>query len=133
MDSSYLAEYAHSADANAHFNGLPLTAEQKALIAKVDEYGVKWAERAFKYDREASFPTENYDDLKEMGFLGLCVPKRLGGLGADYRTYTLVASRIAYYCGNTANTFNMHNANSLWTADMIDAMELTDEEREDWL
>ncbi len=130
MDSSYLAEYAHSADANAHFNGLPLTAEQKALIAKVDEYGVKWAERAFKYDREASFPTENYNDLKEMGFLGLCVPKRLGGLGADYRTYTLVASRIAYYCGNTANTFNMHNANSLWTADMIDAMELTDEERE---
>src|SRR5690606_41448585 len=52
----------------------------------------------------------NYKDLHEMGFLGLCVPERLGGLGADYRTYMLVASRISYYCSNTANTFNMHNA-----------------------
>lgn len=78
MDSSYLNEYAHSADSNALFNGAPLTGQQKELIAKVDEYGVKWAERAFKHDLEASFPTENYNDLKNMGFLALCVPKRLG-------------------------------------------------------
>lgn len=130
MDSSYLNEYAHSADSNALFNGAPLTEQQKELIAKVDEYGVKWAERAFKHDLEASFPTENYNDLKSMGFLALCVPKRLGGLGADYRTYALVATRISYYCASTANTFNMHNANSLWTADMVDALELTPEQRE---
>ena len=113
MDSSYLKHYSQSADANTMFDGAALTDLQKELLAKVDEYGVVWAERAFKHDREASFPTDNYNDLKEMGFLGLCVPKRLGGIGADYRTYTLVASRIAYYCGSTANTFNIHNANSL--------------------
>lgn len=129
MNSDYLKEYSKSADANTMFDAEALTEQQRELIAKVDEYGVAWAERAFKYDREASFPTENYEDLKEMGFLGLCVPKRFGGLGADYRTYTLVASRIAYYCGSTANTFNMHNANALWTADMVDAMNLTDEQR----
>lgn len=130
MDSSYLNEYAHSADSNAFFDGPPFTQQQKELIAKVDEYGVKWAQRAFEHDLEASFPTENYNDLKEMGFLGLCVPKRLGGLGANYRTYALVATRISYYCASTANTFNMHNANSLWTADMVDALDLTTEQRE---
>jgi len=129
MDSSYLKHYSQSADANTMFDGAALTDLQKELLAKVDEYGVVWAERAFKHDREASFPTDNYNDLKEMGFLGLCVPKRLGGIGADYRTYTLVASRIAYYCGSTANTFNMHNANSLWTSGMVDDMDLTDEQR----
>ena len=97
MDSSYLNEYAHSADSNTMFDGPPLTQQQKDLIAKVDEVRVKWAERAFKHDLEASFPTDNYNDLKAMGFLGLCVPKRLGGLGADYRTYALVATRISYY------------------------------------
>ncbi|QDF95483.1 acyl-CoA dehydrogenase [Azoarcus sp. DD4] len=131
MDSSYLTQYAaKSADNNTLFDGQPLTELQRELIARVDKYGVAWAERAFKHDREASFPTANYEDLKEIGFLGLCVPKRLGGLGADYRTYALVASRIAYYCGSTANTFNMHNANALWTADMIDALDLTPAQRE---
>lgn len=129
MNSSYLQQFARSADDNTMFDGAALTEKQRALIAKVDQYGVAWAERAFKHDREASFPTENYNDLHEMGFLGLCVPERLGGLGADYRTYMLVASRIAYYCASTANTFNMHNANSLWTADMVDAMPMTDEQR----
>jgi len=129
MDSSYLHQYARSADDSTLFDGAALSDKQRELIAKVDQYGVAWAERAFKHDREASFPIDNYKDLHEMGFLGLCVPERLGGLGADYRTYMLVASRIAYYCGSTANTFNMHNANSLWTADMVDDMELTDEQR----
>lgn len=129
MNSSYLTSYSESADNNTFFDGAALTDEQRALIAKVDEYGVRWADRAYQHDREASFPRANYDDLHEMGFLGLCVPKRLGGLGADYRSYALVASRIAYYCGNTANTFNMHNANALWTADMVDGMDLSEAQR----
>ncbi|MBN9428974.1 MAG: acyl-CoA/acyl-ACP dehydrogenase [Burkholderiales bacterium] len=130
MDSSYLRKYARSADHNTFFaDAQPLTDEQQRLIAMIDEVGVKWAERAFEHDRDASFPTANYEDIKAMGLLGLCVPKRHGGLGADYRTYTLVASRMSYYCSATANTFNMHNANALWTADMIDALDLPAEQR----
>lgn len=130
MNSSYLRTYAQSADANALADGAPLTALQKKLIGMVDEVGVKWAERAFEHDRNASFPTENFKDLRQMGFFGLCVPERLGGIGADYRTYMLVASRIGYYCGSTANTFNMHNANALWTSDMVDALDMTPDLRE---
>ena len=130
MDCSYLRKSARSADTNTLFtDGRPLSDEQRRLVGLVDEAGIAWAERAFEHDRDASFPTRNWADLKAMGFLGLCVPRRFGGLGADYRTYALVASRIAYYCGSTANTFNMHNANALWTADMVDALDLTPEQR----
>ena len=48
MDSSYLKHYSQSADANTMFDGAALTDLQKELLAKVDEYGVVWAERAFK-------------------------------------------------------------------------------------
>ena len=129
MDTQYLRTYAESADDNTLSQGLPLTELQRQLIARVDERGPNWAQRAFQYDREAKFPIDNWNDLRQMGFLGLCVPRSHGGMGADYRTYMLVASRIGYYCGSTANTFNMHNANALWTADMVDALDLTPAQR----
>jgi alkylation response protein AidB-like acyl-CoA dehydrogenase len=130
MDCSYLRKTVKSADHNTLFtDGRPLTPLQRELVGRVDEVGVAWAERAFEHDRDAVFPTRNWNDLRDMGFLGLCVPERFGGIGADYRTYMLVASRIAYYCGSTANTFNMHNANALWTAGMVDDMALTPAQR----
>ena len=100
MDTEYLRTYAQSADDNTLAAGLPLTETQKHLIAKVDEVGPTWAQRAFKHDREASFPVDNWNDLRQMGFLGLCVPQRLGGMGADYRTYMLVAlfTVASLYC-----------------------------------
>jgi alkylation response protein AidB-like acyl-CoA dehydrogenase len=38
--------------------------------------------------------------------LGLCVPERYGGLGADYETYCLVAEQLAQGNASTALTFN---------------------------
>ncbi|OYU73096.1 MAG: acyl-CoA dehydrogenase, partial [Burkholderiales bacterium PBB5] len=68
----------------------------------------RWAARAERYDREASFPFENYDDLREAGLLGICVPTAYGGLGADFATYVMVAAEIGRWCGATALSFNMH-------------------------
>jgi len=99
------------------------------LLAAIDRMGPAFAERAFRHDAEASFPAENYQDLRQAGFLKLCVPKRHGGLGADYRTYMLVSQRIGFWCATTANTFNMHVANSLWTAGLVDELDLSAEER----
>jgi alkylation response protein AidB-like acyl-CoA dehydrogenase len=104
---------------------LGLGEEALRLLAAIDEMGPAFAERAFRHDAEASFPFENYADLREAGFLKLCVPKRHGGLGADYRTYMLVSQRLGFWCGTTANTFNMHVANSLWTADLVDGLDLS--------
>jgi alkylation response protein AidB-like acyl-CoA dehydrogenase len=45
------------------------------------------------YDRDATFPLENYGDLKSNGLLGICIPTGYGGLGAGYATYALVSDR----------------------------------------
>jgi alkylation response protein AidB-like acyl-CoA dehydrogenase len=64
---------------------------QRELVGRVAVLGPTFAERAERYDREASFPYENYDDLRAAGLLALCVPTEHGGLGADFVTYALVA------------------------------------------
>jgi len=56
----------------------PLNGKQRALLALVDELGPRFAARAKRYDREASFPFENYADLRQAGLLGLCVPEKFG-------------------------------------------------------
>jgi alkylation response protein AidB-like acyl-CoA dehydrogenase len=108
---------------------LGLGKEALRLLAVVDEMGPAFAERAFRYDAQAAFPFENYADLRRAGFLKLCVPKCHGGSGADYRTYMLVSQRLGFWCGTTANTFNMHVANSLWTAGLVDELDLTPKQR----
>lgn len=105
-------------------------ARQAELIALVSKLGRdKFAPRAEKYDRAASFPFENYDDLREAGLLGLCVPERFGGLGADFETYCLVAAEMGRWCGATALTFNMHACSALWTGPLADELEMPPDER----
>jgi alkylation response protein AidB-like acyl-CoA dehydrogenase len=72
-----------------------------------------FAIRAAAYDRDAQFPTENYRDLHRNGLLGIAIPKRHGGLGADYKTYALAAAEVGRYCGATALTWNMHVCSTL--------------------
>jgi alkylation response protein AidB-like acyl-CoA dehydrogenase len=100
------------------------------LVALAARLGAeKFAPRAERHDREASFPTENYQDLREAGLLALCVPERHGGLGADYRTYCLVSAELGRHCGATALTFNMHVSSTLWTGALADDLDLTPEQR----
>ncbi|WP_018699826.1 acyl-CoA dehydrogenase family protein [Amorphus coralli] len=89
----------------------------------------KFAARAFDYDREARFPTENYKDLYEAGLLALCIPERFGGGGADYQSYSLVAAEIGRYCGATALTWNMHVCSTLWSGPLADDLEMSEEDR----
>jgi alkylation response protein AidB-like acyl-CoA dehydrogenase len=61
-----------------------LSEEQDAIISAARTLGrTVFAGRAELYDREARFPTENYRDLHRVGLLGVTIPKRYGGLGAD--------------------------------------------------
>lgn len=68
------------------------------------------APRAARYDVTATFPFDNYEDLRQHGLLGLTVPKEYGGLGADPLTYSLVLLQISKGCASTGLTFNMHAA-----------------------
>ncbi len=107
-----------------------LNARQRELVGIAARLGrEKFASRALAHDLAASFPFENYADLRAAGFLGLCVPARYGGLGADYETYCLVAAEIGRHCGATALTFNMHSCAAMWSGDLADALDMTAAQR----
>ncbi len=107
-----------------------LTDKQAALGQQARELAAeKFAPRAAGYDREASFPTENYADLAEAGLLGICIPEGEGGLGADLKTYMMTAAEIGRFCGATALTFNMHVSSCLWTGDLLDRLEMDEDAR----
>ena len=85
------------------------SARQRELIALARRLArERFAPRAERHDREASFPFDDYADLRSERLLGLCVPTRYGGLGADYETYCLVSEQLAQGNASTALTFNMH-------------------------
>src|SRR5215813_13829783 len=90
----------------------------------------RFAPRADRHDRDASFPFDDYADLGAEGLLGLCVPERYGGLGADYETYCLVAEQLAQGNASTALTFNMHCLTMLMMGPIADNMEISPAARE---
>jgi alkylation response protein AidB-like acyl-CoA dehydrogenase len=107
-------------------------AEQAAILELAGRLGrEKFAPRAERYDREASFPFENYADLRDVGLLGLCVPKRHGGMGADFETYCRVSAEMGRWCGATALTFNMHACSALWTGPLADGLAMENSERDE--
>lgn len=107
-----------------------LSDEQAGIIARAREIGQSvFAGRAASYDREAVFPSENYRDLHRVGLLGIAVPKKHGGLGANYQTYALAAAEIGRYCGATALTWNMHVCSTLWSGPLADDLDMDAETR----
>lgn len=107
----------------------PLSAKQSELVALADSVGPLFSQRAARYDREASFPFENYEDLRRTGLLGLCVPESFGGKGADLRSYAIVSATLGKYCGATALTFNMHACSTLWPGILADDLDMTSEQK----
>ena len=108
-----------------------LTPLQADLIHRAEILGPTFAARAARHDREASFPFDNYADLREAGLLAVCVPRDHGGLGADFATYVMVAAEIGRHCGATALSYNMHVCSCMWSGFIADALEMTSEQRAD--
>ena len=85
-----------------------LTPEQQRLQNKCRELAADFATRSATHDREASHPIENYDRLREEGFLALTVKKEWGGSGVSFLDHTIAYEALAQGCPSTALAFNMH-------------------------
>ena len=59
-------------------------------------------------DIEAAFPKDGMRKLAEAGFLGMVVPKPMGGSGADIFSFVLATEAIAKACPSTASVFITH-------------------------
>jgi alkylation response protein AidB-like acyl-CoA dehydrogenase len=99
-----------------------LTEHESSVVALADRLSRSFAERAGAHDRDATFPFENYDEMRAAGFLGLTVPSELGGMGAGLYEMCLALERLAGGCASTALAVTMHvspllQLSSLWRAE----------------
>ncbi|MGI8925793.1 MAG: acyl-CoA dehydrogenase family protein [Tepidiformaceae bacterium] len=68
----------------------------------------RFAERAARHDRDASFPFDNFADLRESGFFAMTVPRSHGGYEAPLSTFLRSQEELAAGDGSTALALNMH-------------------------
>jgi alkylation response protein AidB-like acyl-CoA dehydrogenase len=66
-------------------------------------------ERAPGYDRENRFFQEDFDELKEAGYLLMTVPNEFGGHGMRLHEVAQVTRKLAGYAPPTALAMNMHH------------------------
>jgi len=67
------------------------------------------ARNAAQVDQQAQWPREGLHALAQAGFMGLHIPRRLGGLGEGLLALAVVAEELGRACGSTAMCFGMHS------------------------
>ena len=90
-------------------NYLPLTSEQlewKERTVGIAERDI--GPRAAYYDREAEFPQESLNALRDAGLWSIRVPQKYGGLGLDLVTTCLIVEEVSKKCPSTAMCYKMH-------------------------
>jgi alkylation response protein AidB-like acyl-CoA dehydrogenase len=85
-----------------------LSAEQRHLRDRCLELAADFAVRSAQHDRDASHPTENYQRLRQEGFLHLTIPREWGGSGFDFLSHTIAYEALGRGCPASALAFNMH-------------------------
>ena len=73
-----------------------------------DEMLARFASRSPKYDRENAFFTEDFEELRDAGYLKLAVPAELGGHGRVLAEVVREQRRLGSYAPATALAINMH-------------------------
>ena len=77
-----------------------LNPRNRDLLERVGEVAAACAERADEHDRDATFPSEDFDDLAAAGLNAATVPRAHGGLGlgplnGDTLTLWLMTKELA--------------------------------------
>jgi hypothetical protein len=87
-----------------------LTDEQRKLQKTlIDLCQQSMRENAVESDKKLIYPRKNFQTLAKHGFLGLIVPKELGGLGQNHMAAAMAVETIARYgCPSTAMCYTMH-------------------------
>ena len=88
-----------------------LTNEQQMIRATAAGFaGGEVAPIAAAIDREARFPHETVKRMGELGLLGIAVPERWGGSGADMVSYVVALEEGAKACASHAAVMSVNNS-----------------------
>jgi alkylation response protein AidB-like acyl-CoA dehydrogenase len=86
-----------------------LTTEQREIRELARRFAdERIAPNAARWDREHRFPRELYDEMGELGLMGVCVPEAYGGAGADYFSYILVLEELSRADASVGVTLAVH-------------------------
>jgi butyryl-CoA dehydrogenase len=90
---------------------LELTDEQQMIQAMAREFAEEHIKPiASEIDRDARFPHETVKRMGELGLLGIAVPERWGGSGADTVSYVVALEEIAKACASHAVVMSVNNS-----------------------
>ena len=65
---------------------------------------------AQEIDEEHRFPRETVEKMAKYGFLGIPVPKEMGGQGCDILTYAMCVEELSKVCGTTGVIVSAHTS-----------------------
>jgi len=77
-------------------------------LADLEGVFKRCAERASMYDKENRFFQEDFEDLKEAGYLHMPLPEEFGGFGMSLHEVMQKQRELAYHTAPTALGINMH-------------------------
>ena len=81
-------------------------AESRPILS--EEMLSRFQRRAPEYDADNLFFSEDFEELRDAGYLTMAVPKELGGGGYDLAEVCSAQRRLAYFAPATALAVNMH-------------------------
>jgi butyryl-CoA dehydrogenase len=88
-----------------------LTEEQERIRNTAREFAQRFlAPHSAEWDRKAEFPRAALRELGKLGFLGMTVPAKWDGVGADYVAYALALEEIAAGDGAVSTIMSGHNS-----------------------
>ncbi|MGM0921133.1 MAG: acyl-CoA dehydrogenase family protein [Bacillota bacterium] len=86
-----------------------LSQEQRMIQKTIKEFAEEVVEPgAYERDKTKQFPAEIFQQLGEMGMLGLPFSEEYGGSGADTISFAIVTEELSKACGSTGITYSAH-------------------------
>lgn len=83
-----------------------LTEEQRMIRNMVREFATDVVQpKAIEVDVEARFPKETFDQMADLGLLGIPFPEKYGGSDGDTISYALAVEEIGRVCGSTGLSY----------------------------
>ncbi|MGD6779539.1 acyl-CoA dehydrogenase family protein [Sutcliffiella horikoshii] len=86
-----------------------LTSEQAMIKKTIREFSDEVvAPGALQRDRDKKFPVEVFQQLSQLGMMGLPFPEEYEGAGADTVSFAIVVEELSRACGSTGITYSAH-------------------------
>ncbi len=88
-----------------------LNEQQQMIRDMIQEFGERHVKpHLMEWDEQQYFPYEIYEQVGELGLMGVLIPEKYGGAGLGYHEYVTIVSEIAKVDGSLGLSVAAHNS-----------------------